>query len=423
MGPVELPNIPMGAIKSVWGNPTRRTFEEIPALSAVGITRADGDRLRELCRSNRVSVRLTAEAESKWDRLPQPQARLQGGRNHNGDVIVVAGHFDAWYPGMSDNAAGNALILELARTFQAVQDDLERDIIFAMWNGHEIGEIAGSTWFLDTNWDELDEHGITYFNIDSVGFKGTSYFETSSNPELVRFHQSVEQEILGKPCSRKRLTRGNEQPFFPLGMPALEGSYKFSEEQIAAWDNASGGWWWHSSADTSDKISPDRFLETARLYAGYIEKMATEPILPMDYATVARELEQRIQKVAQNGGRRFRLDLPVAEFVAAAKRFDALIFEDRHRDRIDLDRLNRVQKRLGRLLLPAFETFGGRYEQDRVGHPALKSPLPALHDLEASLGCPDSEDRHNLLMTELLRGRNRMSDALRTSTHLIDDVC
>jgi Zn-dependent M28 family amino/carboxypeptidase len=150
--------------------------------------------------------------------LPQTWARLRGD-DSNGKVLIVGGHYDAWEPGMSDNAAGNALILELAALMAPLKGQLKRDIIFALWNGHEIGEIAGSTWFLDTHWDDIDERGIAYFNVDSVGFTRTSHFETASTTELVRFHQDVESLVLGHPENERSLPEAMSNHSSQLACP------------------------------------------------------------------------------------------------------------------------------------------------------------------------------------------------------------
>lgn len=413
LGPPEHRNIPMGAIKSVWGNPTRSSITEIPQLPAIGITRADGDRLIGLCKKGRVTVRMVAQASRDWGPLPQSWGRLRGGAS-NGDVLIVGGHFDAWEPGMSDNAAGNALILELAERLHPLKDHLKRDIIFAFWNGHEIGEIVGSTWFLDTHWDEIDERGIAYFNVDSVGFTRTSHFETASTIELMRFHQAVESQVLGSPAAWKKLTRGNEQPFIPMGLPSLEGSYRYSEQQIEAWNGASGGWWWHSTADTLDKVEPERYMQTRNIYAGYIYEMCTSPILPFNYADVAENLKGRIGEIDSQ----YALDLPVEAFCDAAAAF---------MDRIEnapeahAERINHTLKRLGRILSPAFETFGGRYDQDRVAHPALKAPIPSLHELPSYHAMPEGDEQRYLMETEFLRTRNQLSDTLRRATEVMGD--
>ncbi len=81
-----------------------------------------------------------------------------------------------------------------------------------------------------------------------------------------------------------------------------------------------------------------------------------------------------------------------------------------------LARLNQLLKGLSRTLLPAFETAGGRYAQDRYALEALDSPVPALHDLHLLAATPPKDELSHLLYTELLRQRNRLSDALRSST-------
>jgi hypothetical protein len=72
--------------------------------------------------------------------------------------------------------------------------------------------------------------------------------------------------------------------------------------------------------------------------------------------------------------------------------------------------------RLSRILLPAFETAGGRYEQDLYELGALGSAIPALHALHELRSAPADSELSHLLFTELLRQRNRLSDALRLAT-------
>jgi hypothetical protein len=72
--------------------------------------------------------------------------------------------------------------------------------------------------------------------------------------------------------------------------------------------------------------------------------------------------------------------------------------------------------RLSRILLPAFETAGGRYEQDLYELEDLGSSIPALHALHEFRSAPADSELSHLLFTELLRRRNRLSDALRLAT-------
>ncbi len=59
--------IPLGSVKSAWGNPTPETLEtELPRHPCVGISLRDGLRLKALCESGPVRVRLRAEADNGW---------------------------------------------------------------------------------------------------------------------------------------------------------------------------------------------------------------------------------------------------------------------------------------------------------------------------------------------------------------------
>ncbi len=413
-GRPEFDTIPCGAIKCVWGNPTRATLADVPQIAALGVSRAAGDKLIAMLERGPVRARLVAQASRDWGPLTQPWARLGAPGNTTGDFLLIGGHHDAWEPGMTDNAAGNALKLELARIFAAHKDVLTRDIVFGFWNGHEIGDYEGSTWFGDHYWDDLDRHCVAYFNVDTVGSRWSSFYLGDSTPELTSFHRRIESEVLGVETGHRRLNRDNEHPFFGLGLPALEGRFHFSPEQIEEWGGARGSWWWHSKADTLDKIDRGRYEETAKIFAAYTWEMCTCPVLPMDFSGWGTQIQESVQAMEEVGGGRFDLALPVAPFVDAVSSLKRATTSEREDVRIA--KLNRALMRLSRHLLPAFETFGGRYEQDLYELDALTSPVPALHALgELAGSAPDSELSH-LLFTELTRQRNRLSDALRWAT-------
>jgi hypothetical protein len=410
----EFGTIPCGAIKCAWGNPTRASMADVPQIAALGISRAAGDELIGRLAHGSVRARVVARATRDWGPLTQPWARLKAPSNTTGHFLLVGGHYDAWRPGMTDNGGGNALMLELARVFAENRDQIRRDVVFAFWNGHEVGDYEGSTWFADRYWDDLDRDAIAYLNVDSIGFAHTSHYLADSTPELEGFHRRVERQILGVETGHRHLTRENEHPFFGIGLPALEGRYHFSEEQVQAWGGARGGWWWHSTEDTLDKLDRDRFLAHARVYGAYAWELCTSRVLPMDFRPFASRIEACVHEMRTRAPDRFELTLPVEPFARAADRV--------HRaSRNDLDdqavqRLNRGLMRISRRLLPAFETWGGRYAQDRVGHEALSSPIPALHDLELLARTDPEDELGHLLHTELLRARNRLSDALREAT-------
>ena len=142
--------------------------------------------------------------------------------------------------------------------------------------------------------------------------------------------------------------------------------------------------------------------------------MCTSAVLPMDFSGAPARIGRSLADLRRVAGGRFELELPVDDFACAVDLLDARLAAAS--DEGTHARLNRLLMGLSRILLPAFETAGGRYEQDRYALEALDSPIPALHDLTLLAATPPDDELSHLLYTELLRQRNRLSDALRTAT-------
>jgi aminopeptidase YwaD len=99
----------------VWGVPTPETARLLPAIPEISVKKADGERLIAWAKEKRIRVRLTAVLEAGVKTLHLPVASIPGKTE---DYVLLAGHIDSWYVGVTDNAVGNALCLELARVFK-----------------------------------------------------------------------------------------------------------------------------------------------------------------------------------------------------------------------------------------------------------------------------------------------------------------
>ena len=137
---------------TIWGSPTTESAARIPTVPIIGIKKSEGDRLRAaLAASPR--VRLRTRVTQGWATAPIVVADVPG---RSPDFVMVATHIDAWYRGMTDTAGSDASILEMARVLQAQQSRLERGVRFAWWPGHSFGRYAGSAWYVDRFWADLD---------------------------------------------------------------------------------------------------------------------------------------------------------------------------------------------------------------------------------------------------------------------------
>lgn len=416
--------VPFGSVKPAWGNPTPETMQtEMPTIPCIGIARKPGLELKALCERSGVRVRLKTAVENCWRPVQITVGEMPAGET--GDFVVVGGHQDSWFgEAATDNAAGNACMIELARVFNERRHELKRGLVFGFWTAHETGTMAGSTWFVDRNWDKLRKHAVAYLLIDQPACTGTTRWGTASNFELKRFHQAIEQRMLGgRPYFWKRMHKGGDASFFGLGVPMMYGMGAFTEAELEATADANLGWWHHSIECTRDKVDFAWMQEHLRLYAAYLWALCSATILPFDYSTVADEFHKRLSELARSPGAtsiglRGALDAAVS-FRHAAGELDRLADQWRARyateARLDpawANLLNETFKRLSRILIPLQSTVCGTYGHDPYGYTPQSTMIPCLFRV-TDLDRPGvSGEERAMLETQLVRDRNRVVDGL-----------
>lgn len=422
--------VPFGSVKPVWGNPTPETFKtEMATLPCIGIARTAGLKLREMLKAGPVRVWLRANVDNGWRPVHLTVGEIKGKTD---DFVVVGGHQDSWPgPQATDNAAGNACILELARVFNQHRDRLRRGLVCGFWPGHETGTMVGSAWFVDRNWDRLREHAVAYLQIDQPACAGTTRWSSASNIELKRFHQSVEGRVLGsRPFAWRRAVKTGDSSFFGLGVPMLAAQGAYSEDELKKTALANLGWWHHSIENTIDKLDFDFMAAHLRVYAGYLWELCTAVVLPFEFISVADQFIERLAQLQPAAG---SIGLETAAerataFRQAAERLDAVAQQWGVRyargetaDESAADLLNGCMKRLSRALVPLASTAKGTYGHDAYGYTPQGTMIPSLFDAPRLAEMPDGEDRW-MLETQLVRARNRIADALGDCRRDIDDT-
>ncbi|GGG39706.1 peptidase M28 [Caldovatus sediminis] len=429
-GHAENTAVPFGSVKPAWGNPTPEALrDEMPTLPCIGIARTAGLALREMLKAGPVRVRMRAHVENGWRPVQITVGEIRAPRGE--DFVVVGGHQDSWPgPQATDNAAGNAVIMELARVFAQHRDKLRRGLVFGFWTAHETGTMVGSSWYVDRNWDRLRRHAVAYLQIDQPGCVGTSRWGTNSNVELRRFHQAVEAQVLGgMPNSWRRAVKTGDSSFFGLGVPMLAGNTGYTEAELKATALATLGWWHHSLENTMDKLDWSLMGVHLRVYGAWLWELCTAPVLPFEFVSVADQFIERLGALAGAGasvGLAGALER-AREFRAAAQRLDAAAEQWRARyaaggvaDEAPAETLNACLKRLSRMLVPLASTAKGTYGHDPYGYTPQGSMIPSLYDVP-KLPKLEGEARW-VLETKLVRERNRVADALDDARTLIDDT-
>ncbi|MFB6207241.1 MAG: M28 family peptidase, partial [Haloglomus sp.] len=109
-----------GIATPVWGGaPPLDEKDRVPDIHIVNVTRPDGEILKEWAESDTgLEVELETDVRTDWMECPIVVADIEGGADPDQDEFVLLhAHYDSWYVGITDNATGDAGMLELARVF------------------------------------------------------------------------------------------------------------------------------------------------------------------------------------------------------------------------------------------------------------------------------------------------------------------
>lgn len=433
-GPPDNSAVPFGSVKPVWGNPTPENYkDEMPTLPCIGISRAAGLQLKAMCTQAAVRIWLRTHVENGWRPVQITVGEIEVENSpEQGDFVLVGGHQDSW-PGeaATDNAAGNACMLELARVFSKYRGKLRRGLMFGFWTAHETGTMAGSAWFADQQWDRLRKHACAYLMIDQPACIGTTTrWAAWSNTELRGFHQAVQRDLLdGRDHYWRRVAKNGDSSFFGVGIPMLQAEGSYTDRELEMSGLATFGWWHHSIENTLDKIDWEWMQVHIGIYAAYLWELCTAPILPFSYRAVAEQIIIRLKELQSDGATVGIESLIVvaAHFVRAAETLDALANTWRGKfiagtGNEDVARaINTAFKKLSRLLVPLQSTAIGTYGQDSYGFTPQGTMLPCLFDVPQLAKLTDDEARW-MLETKLVRNRNRVADALADSVAIIHDL-
>ena len=109
---------------------------------------------------------------SNWNIVPAHDviARLEGSV-WPGEWVIHGNHHDAWVNGAADPVSGLAALLEEARALGGLARAgwrPKRTIVLCAWDGEEPG-LIGSTEWVETHADELQQKAVAYINTDSNG--------------------------------------------------------------------------------------------------------------------------------------------------------------------------------------------------------------------------------------------------------------
>ena len=299
-----------------------------------------------------VKVHMLLKQDYQYKLIWDVIGRIQG-TEYPDEWVVAGNHRDAWVYGAVDPNSGTAAMLEAVHGIGALLKQgwkPKRTIIFCSWDAEEEG-LIGSTEWAEDNAHRL-EHAVAYFNTD-VGVAGPT-FDASAVPSLKQFIREVTKEVASpkggtvydqwkisqaESESQRRASGSGEHyvapnarvgsdanvgdlgsgsdytPFIQhLGVPSTDiGSMGPYGVYHSVFDNYQ---WFTMNADPTFVYEQ----QMARVFGLEVLHMADADVLPYDYVTYAREIEQYLEAARKKASdMHVTLDFSAAD--AAANNF------------------------------------------------------------------------------------------------------
>lgn len=417
-------------ISPVWGSPGDDQLDQLPRTVVVTVTADTGADLKRTLERGPARARVRAEVDTGWRQTPILEAELlRAGAREEDPLVLFTGHHDAWYRGVMDNGGANATMLEVSRLCAEWSDRWQRSLRVLYWSGHSQGRYSSSAWYADQHWTELEQRAVAHVNVDSTGGLGnTVVSDTTASAELAGLAEEALRAQAGQPFSGRRMSRAGDQSFWGIGVPSIYGN--MSEQPaipgvpnaMAAVFGGAGraghgtGWWWHTPADTADKIDPANLVRDTRIYLHTVWKLLTAEVLPLDYARHVRGLRRYLEELAAAIGDRLDLGPVVSRAVDLDERCQRLEAEV-GAGRLGPDAVNECFRRLSRVLVPLDYTLGDRFRHD----PALpQSQVPSLTGADRLAELAPGADEFFFLHSRLVRAANRVAFGLREAVEVVD---
>ena len=405
------------SISPIWGQPVPSTVGMLSKIPVVTVNASDGKRLLDSLDRGETCVKIVTEVSTKFRTVPVCVAELKADKPTD-RFVMFGGHVDSWHKGGADNGGSNAVVLELARVFSKYKDKMNVNIRFVWWSGHSNGRYSGSNWYGDTYWEDLHDHAVANFDIDTVGTKGSNNFShIECNKQCYALGRQVVRERTGQDPEYMRIQRNGDQSFWAHGVPTL-----FECLSLQPVDGQGEGtfmpglpWYWHTTQDVFEHLGEEELRRDAQIFALAIARVVMANVYPFSYAELADEMMGNLEHYQSVASGAFDLT-EVMKLVGRLK--DKFLTLDREITRLNtLEQLNEsdTQKAgmlndlcmdLNRILIPVhYCKDGDLFQAD------LAVPIPAFPEFDqlSELASMDrNSNEFKFLERQLLRNRNRV---------------
>lgn len=250
---------------------------EVLPIPVACITYEDGFEMREkLSAGEPVVAKIQMKNSSETRKARNVVATLQG-RQKPEEVILIGGHLDSWdlAEGAIDNGIGSFAIMDIARTFRALNLKPARTIKFVMFMGEEQGLFGSRRMVAKMPESELAKIKMMV-NIDMAG--NPQGFNATGHKALAKYLDSIGQIIHAIDTTFENNHQdavwlaSDHRPFLMKGIPFTTLNSQLESDVYDCY---------HANCDDFELVNEEHLRNTVRFTGMLLWALANEPQLPV----------------------------------------------------------------------------------------------------------------------------------------------
>ena len=246
-------------------------------IPAVCIGKEDGLALKEILKKSKKRAKIKMTNTSDQIKARNVIATIKGSEFPD-EKIIVGGHLDSWdlAQGAIDNGIGSFAVLDMARTFKALDLKPKRSVEFIMFMGEEQG-LLGSRAYVDGALKDGSIDQIKYvMNQDMSG--NPVGFNAGGRQEAESFFEEVGQKI--KAIDSTFFTNSNSngaglhsdhQSFMIQGIPYMSANSNLDRSIYGCY---------HSDCDDFNLVNEEHIRNNVRFSSMMLYALADVEVLP-----------------------------------------------------------------------------------------------------------------------------------------------
>jgi len=253
-------------------------------IPAVCIGKEDGMALKETLAQKPMRADIKMNNTANLIKARNVIATIEGSELPN-EKVIVGGHLDSWdlATGAIDNGIGSFAVLDMARTFKALDLRPKRTIEFIMFMGEEQG-LLGSRAYVNAAVENGSIEQIKYVMNQDMSGNPVGY-NAGGRPEAVNFFNEIGKEIMKVDSStfKNRNSNGaglhsDHQPFMLQGIPYTSSASNLERHIYGCY---------HSDCDDFDLVNKEHIENNVRFSSMMLYALADADSLPAKRLTDA----------------------------------------------------------------------------------------------------------------------------------------